>query len=236
MNIITVIFRYSTFLSVGLATLLAIASSARAEPTTASPASTTTPPNPYAISPTAPRIAPNPYAVLPDAPVARTVAPAAPSARVDEAEAPSQPSLSVLQPAVPHDRDMASLAAHAATRPAPASDDEAIVALDEALAGPRMEQAPVASADPGVPTRAQVMEAIAYVSPYIRQCVERQAGRVVHIRTRFASSGRVASAIVEVSAAPISPRERSCMARAARHARTPAFDSERFDVTYPVVL
>lgn len=213
-------------------TLLAFVPSAQAGPSAAGSTPAATPPNPYVIIHIEPRgseleIGSNPYAVAPEEAV---------STPADDALAtrtPERPT-SIARDGAP---SIDLLAAHAATRPAPASDDRVIVALDAALAGRAAPPEPEAAAErTGAPSRAEVMEAIAYVAPYIRQCVERQTGRVVHVRTTFAPSGRVSSAIVDVSSAHISPAERSCMARAARHARTPAFENERFDVSYPVRL
>ena len=200
-----------------------------------------TPENPYAASdaiaaaPAAPPRDVRVRAPLPARSDATSAAPApteeAPEPARDPAPAPESPA------------DMAALAERAAAEPPPPTDDQAIAALDAVLADDSADpisgvpDRPDASAEaPAGPTRDEVMAAMAAVTPALRACAEGQEGRVVNVRAVFRSNGRIATTNVESSSSHVSPSARSCMARAARAARVPSFELERFEVTFPVRL
>jgi hypothetical protein len=70
------------------------------------------------------------------------------------------------------------------------------------------------------------------VSDDIAACAPGVGGVTIHMR--FASSGRVAEALVTSSHA--TPAQRSCMARAARAARVPPFRQASLGVHFPLQL
>lgn len=87
---------------------------------------------------------------------------------------------------------------------------------------------------PEVPTRAQVTRAMDGVSGAVSACGEGAHG-LVPVSIVFAGdSGRVASA--RVDGGSLAPAARSCVARAVRGARLPAFGRDRFTVRYPFRL
>ncbi len=118
--------------------------------------------------------------------------------------------------------------AHVATEsaPPPPPPTDAFGALDEVLAGDSTDPiagVEAAASDPatvlaGGPSREETAAAMERVTPRVRACATDQAGRVVQLRVVFAASGHVTTAVVVTASAPLSPRQRSCVARAARGA------------------
>ncbi|MCS6797453.1 MAG: hypothetical protein NZ898_02790 [Myxococcota bacterium] len=94
-------------------------------------------------------------------------------------------------------------------------------------------EAQAAASLPEVPDRQHVRDAAESVRSAIAACASGRGG-LVEIRFVIGSSGRVRTATVLGSFAG-SP-EGSCMARAAREARFPAFSAESFTVSYPYAL
>ena len=80
--------------------------------------------------------------------------------------------------------------------------------------------------------RAEVEAAIMAEADAIRACAPDHHNHIASIRFTFGSTGRVMSAIVDSSFA--TPQARSCVARAARSVRVPAFSDSRLSVTYPM--
>jgi hypothetical protein len=79
--------------------------------------------------------------------------------------------------------------------------------------------------------REQVEQALHSIRPAVRACVEHGDTRTAVITITFASSGRVTTANTEAPFAG-SPAG-SCMARAARQARVPAFERATLRVRAP---
>lgn len=197
------------------------------------------PPNPYEA------VAANPYEGAPATP-ARTEAEAAPRAEaepaprvepavVDEAEDDAPPVLA-------DDRPLDELARVATQVAAPPPPHEAMRDLDDVLSGNAsdpiagVDDAPTPADRVGVPTRAETAAAIERVTPELRACASDRASGVVELRIVFLSNGRVTTAHVQNRSARLSPRERSCIARAARRAQIASFERARFEVTYPIRL
>ena len=86
---------------------------------------------------------------------------------------------------------------------------------------------------PETPERGAVQSAIQAVEGNVRACSPDQHGTAT-VRIVVASSGRVTTATVsgQFAGTPIG----SCVARAVRGARFPAFSAERFEITYPFQL
>ncbi|HEY8430115.1 MAG TPA: hypothetical protein VIL20_17155 [Sandaracinaceae bacterium] len=130
----------------------------------------------------------------------------------------------------------------AASRVESPPPSDAFGALDEVLAADRAD--PIAGVEPaardadaelaGAPSRAETAAAIERIAPIVRACAANQAGRVVELRIVFASSGHVTTATVASDGVRLTPSQRSCVARAVRRARVPAFERARFEVTYPM--
>ena len=188
-------------------------------------------------------VAPAPRrAAEPVASPAPTAPPAPSTSASAELESDDSPADSGMFDSEPLDMD--ALAERAAAQPVPASDDRGIAALDAVLSdetadpisGVTQDEPAPEATDDGGPSREQVQDAIAEVVPGIRACVDGQRGRVVQVRGVFASSGRVRATTVDAQTAHFTPAQRSCMARAARDARLPAFERETFEVTFPVRL
>ena len=93
--------------------------------------------------------------------------------------------------------------------------------------------APPAVDRPEVPGREQVRASLEAVRPAVLECARGQA-RGVSVRVNVASSGRVTTAIV--SGALVGTPAGSCVARAVRGARFPAFTQDHFVVDYPYQL
>lgn len=85
---------------------------------------------------------------------------------------------------------------------------------------------------PEHPSRADVDAAVERVLPGLRACG--QGMDLVTIELHFASSGRATTATIH--ARHLTPVQRSCLARAARGARVPAFSASHLSVRYPVRL
>jgi hypothetical protein len=86
---------------------------------------------------------------------------------------------------------------------------------------------------PETPERGAVQSAIQAVEGNVRACSPDQHGTAT-VRIVVASSGRVTTATVsgQFAGTPVG----SCVARAVRGARFPAFSAERFEITYPFQL
>lgn len=89
------------------------------------------------------------------------------------------------------------------------------------------------SALPATPGRQDVLQAMKRVEPAVRACRQERTG-VAQVRITVASSGRVRNAIVQGLFA--GTPEGSCIARAVRRARFPAFREDSFTITYPFRL
>lgn len=86
---------------------------------------------------------------------------------------------------------------------------------------------------PATPGRQDVLQAMKRVEPAVRACRQERSG-VAQVRITVASSGRVRNAIVQGLFA--GTPEGSCIARAVRRARFPAFREDSFTITYPFRL
>ncbi len=133
----------------------------------------------------------------------------------------------------------------AATRAQPPSPpiSHAMSELDEVLSGNASDPiegtehfVQIPAADAGLPSRAETAAAIERVMPWVRACVADRAHGLIELRIVFVSNGRVTTAYVEPRSARLSPRQCSCIARAARRAQVERFERRRFEVTYPIRL
>jgi hypothetical protein len=169
---------------------------------------------PIVLGPSAPTL-PRARARRPMRTVEREVTLEAESEALGQA-APSLPAVEVTEPAseAPPDEEALMEAAARDTDPAARAEE------------------PIPEELPEQPTRISVQQALSGVSRAVQACAP-GAGQAT-IAVRFANSGRVAEAIVESPRA--SPAQRSCMARAARAARVPAFRQEALSVHFPVRL
>jgi outer membrane biosynthesis protein TonB len=126
----------------------------------------------------------------------------------------------------------------AVTAPAPepaAAGPRTIETLMESAAPPE-EQAATPAVNPNLPqtpSRDDVRSAMDGVRSAVAQCSEGQHGRA-DIVVVVGSSGRVRSA--QVRGIFAGTPQGSCMARAVRAARFPAFSSETFQLQYPFLL
>ena len=181
----------------------------------------------------------------------------APAAVVEEPPASEEPASEAATPAAPSAATSAPVpaapstaatgstpaAAPAPTTPAPASAPAAAAvpsAGAPAEAPPASEPAsapaaPAPAADlPAAPSRDAVLAALRPIEGDVRTCAEGHFG-VVPVRVTVASSGRVTTAVVTGGSTLGTPAG-SCIARAVRGARFPAFSQDRFVVDYPFAL
>lgn len=166
-------------------------------------------------------------------------APQAPSA-IDPAEPPPvvapsprvtpSPPIAAPRPRPVRPRPPAPATEEPAARPrppaAPIEDDPLARIFDDERPAP---VAPPARTLPATPSRADVVGAMRALEAPVRACGDGNA--TVHFR--FDSDGSVASATVDGT---LPPEARTCVARAARGARVPAFARDSFSVTYPFRL
>jgi hypothetical protein len=84
------------------------------------------------------------------------------------------------------------------------------------------------------PSRDEVVAAMRAIAPQVASCGGGARSGVAEVRVRVGSSGRVQSSVVvgQFAGTP----EGSCIARAVRGARLPAFRADSFDFTYPFRL
>jgi len=85
---------------------------------------------------------------------------------------------------------------------------------------------------PDTPSRDEVQAAFTAVLPNLRACTDSHGA--VPIRVTISGSGRVTTAMVQGHFA--GTPEGSCLARAVRTARLPAFRQRRINVNFPFVL
>lgn len=124
----------------------------------------------------------------------------------------------------------------------PAAGQASPTAAEAPMVGAPMVGAPTAgdpieAPDPNLPlqpTRDEVRDAIQAVTGAVRQCAPAYGGTVVPTDLTIAPSGRVTVATVSGSLA--GTPEGSCIARALRKARTPAFSGPRLTVKFPIGL
>lgn len=98
---------------------------------------------------------------------------------------------------------------------------------------PRMARGATSMAATGAssaPSRAEVTRALRAIQPAVSGCANGRTG-VVTVNITVASSGRVRNAVVQGEFA--GTRQGSCVARAVRSARFPAFEQDSFSIRYP---
>lgn len=133
-------------------------------------------------------------------------------------------------------------AEHAA--PAPAAEPPVAIAAAQAPAAPEptpaaapaeAAAAPAAAlgALPDLPTREEVVAGFEQVRAALDTCAAGKHG-LVKVDATIANSGRVAQAVI--NGAFVGTPEGSCMARAVRSARFPAFSQQSLKVSYPIAL
>lgn len=155
----------------------------------------------------------------------------------EEAAAPSAPP--VARTETPRRRPRtrveppAPRAAEATPRRGEPSFEELIERAGRPEAPPERPAPERPSTGPAQPTRADVRRAMDGVGAAVRACGAGGGGRVI-VTVHFAGDGSVRSAAA--TGGDAAPPVRSCVARAVRAARVPAFTRDSFRVTYPFVM
>ncbi len=96
---------------------------------------------------------------------------------------------------------------------------------------PRPTPQPVVAQGPATPSRADIQNAMNGVTSAVRACGASGHGSAVVSVSFRGENGSVGDA--QVSSTDLSPASQSCVARAVRGARVPAFRQASFRVTYP---
>lgn len=144
----------------------------------------------------------------------------------------------------PADVGPAATAEPVVAPPPPVAPPRAVVSaqpVEPATApAPSPRRAPAAATEPAIdpslpeaPSREQVAASFEAIASTVRSCTAQPLG-MVPVRITVASSGRVTTALVtgRLAGTP----EGSCIARAVRTARLPAFRQERLVIDYPFQL
>lgn len=181
-----------------------------------------------------------------EAPTIEEPAPVVEAAAIEAPQAETAPIVEVAAIEAPSAETPPVVEAPAIEAPAPvvAPVAQPIVARPVAqrpVSQPVVEPAPVVEAPPAEvasdlpesPSREAIQAAIESVRPAIQACADPTSrGQLARVRFTFAGEGRTAHALVEGVTGPTA----SCVARAARGVRVPAFSRDRFVVEFPFQL